>query len=47
MGATLFGFDPRSRKVLWTYKGEEPFQPPIVADGAVYVGGGNVFYCLK
>ncbi len=47
VGATLFGFDPKSRKLLWTYKGEEPFRPPIVAGGAVYVGVGDVFYCLK
>ena len=46
-GSTLFAFDPKSRKVLWTYKNENVFSPPIIGGGAVYVGAGNVFYCLK
>ena len=46
-GSTLFAFDPKSRKVLWTYKSEDVFSPPIIAGGAVFVGAGNVFYCLK
>ncbi len=46
-GATLFAVDPKAGKVLWTYAGEERFQPPIVADKAVYVAVGRTFYCLR
>jgi outer membrane protein assembly factor BamB len=45
-GQTLFAVGPHG-KVLWTYAGEEKFQPPIVADKAVYVAADNVFYCLR
>ena len=46
-GATLFAVDPKAHRVLWTFKGEESFLPPIVAGGSIFVGAGNVFYCLK
>ncbi|MEE8106928.1 MAG: PQQ-binding-like beta-propeller repeat protein [Planctomycetota bacterium] len=46
-GTKLFCVDPKARKRIWEYEGPERFQPPIVAGGAVYVGAGNVFYCLK
>lgn len=46
-GAMLFACDPKSGKVLWTYKGEERFQPPIVADKAVYVAAGRTLFCLR
>ncbi len=46
-GATLFAVDPKAGRVLWTYRGEDRFQPPIVADKAVYVAVGRVFYCLR
>ncbi|MFI5402946.1 MAG: PQQ-binding-like beta-propeller repeat protein, partial [Planctomycetota bacterium] len=46
-GKTLFACDPKAGKVLWTYAGEERFQPPIVADKAVYVAAGRTFYCLR
>lgn len=46
-GKTLFACDPKTGKVLWTYAGEERFQPPIVADKAVYVAAGRMFYCLR
>ena len=46
-GPLLFACDPKAGKVLWTYEGEENFRPPIVAGGALYVGAGDVFYCLR
>ncbi len=46
-GATLFAVDPKAGRILWTYAGEERFQPPIVADKTVYVAAGRVFYCLR
>jgi outer membrane protein assembly factor BamB len=46
-GATLFAVDPKRGRVLWTFAGEEKFQPPIVADKAVYVAAGTVFFCLR
>jgi outer membrane protein assembly factor BamB len=46
-GKTLFAVDPKARAVLWTFEGEERFQPPVVADRAVYVAAGRVFYCLR
>ena len=46
-GKTLFAADPKTGKVLWTFAGEERFQPPIVADKAVYVAAGRTFYCLR
>ena len=45
-GKTLFAIHPMGG-VLWTFTGEEPFQPPIVADKAIYVAADNVFYCLR
>ncbi|MHC4550171.1 MAG: outer membrane protein assembly factor BamB family protein [Planctomycetota bacterium] len=45
-GETLFAVDLKG-KLLWTYQGEAAFRPPIVADKAIYVGAGNVFYCLR
>jgi len=45
-GKTLFAVGPQGR-VLWTFQGEEKFQPPIVADKAIYVAADNVFYCLR
>ena len=46
-GATLFAVDPKARRVLWTFKGEDSFLPPVVAGGSIFVGAGNVFYCLR
>jgi len=46
-GQTLFAAEPKAGKVLWTYKGEERFQSPIVADKAIYVAAGKTFFCLK
>jgi outer membrane protein assembly factor BamB len=46
-GSTIFAYEPKSRKILWTYEGEDPFQPLIVADKSIYVGAGNVFYGLR
>jgi outer membrane protein assembly factor BamB len=46
-GKTLFAADPKTGKVLWTFAGEERFQPLIVADKAVYVAAGKTFYCLR
>ena len=46
-GTKLFCIDPKARKKIWEFEGPERFQPPIVAGGAVFVGAGNVFYCLK
>ena len=46
-GPLLFAVDPIAGTVLWTYEGEENFRPPIVANGALYVGAGDVFYCLR
>lgn len=46
-GPLLFAVDPNARTVLWTVKGEDDYKPPIVADGAVYVGAGSTFYCLR
>jgi outer membrane protein assembly factor BamB len=46
-GTTLFAVDVKKGQVLWTYAGEEKFQPPIVADKAVYVASGRIFYCLR
>ncbi|MHC4974640.1 MAG: outer membrane protein assembly factor BamB family protein [Planctomycetota bacterium] len=45
-GKTLFAVGPQGR-LLWTHVGEEAFLPPIVADKAIYVAAGNVFYCLR
>ena len=45
-GKTLFAVDPKGN-VLWTFEGEEKFQPPIVADKALYVAADNVFFCLR
>ncbi|MHC4135840.1 MAG: PQQ-binding-like beta-propeller repeat protein [Planctomycetota bacterium] len=46
-GSTLFAVDAKRGRVLWTFTGEERFQPPIVADKAIYVAAGSVFYCLR
>ncbi|MHC4818642.1 MAG: outer membrane protein assembly factor BamB family protein [Planctomycetota bacterium] len=46
-GSTLFAVDAKRGNVLWTFEGEEKFQPPIVADKAIYVAAGEVFYCLR
>ena len=46
-GPVLFAFDCGSGALAWNFRGEEPFLPPIVADGFLYAGAGNVFYCLK
>jgi len=46
-GATLFAADPKSGKLLWTFAGEERFQPPIVADKSVYVAAGRTLFCLR
>ncbi|MHC4974639.1 MAG: outer membrane protein assembly factor BamB family protein [Planctomycetota bacterium] len=46
-GSTLFAVETKTGRVLWTFAGEEKFQPPIVADKAIYVAAGNVFYCLR
>ena len=46
-GNTLFAVDAKKGQVLWTFQGEAKFQPPIVADKAIYVAADNVFYCLK
>ena len=45
-GKTLFAVDPKGN-VLWTFEGEGVFQPPIVADKAIYVAADNVFFCLR
>ena len=45
-GKTLFAVGPQG-SLLWTFTGEEKFQPPIVADKAIYVAADNVFYCLR
>ena len=39
--------DLKAQKILWTHEGKEKFLPPIVAGGALFVGSGNVFYCLR
>jgi len=46
-GKTLFACDPKAGKVLWTFAGEERFQPPIVSDKAIYVAAGRTFFCLR
>ncbi len=46
-GTSLFAVDPRAKKHLWTFALPDPPRPPIVADKMLYVGAGNVFYCLK
>ena len=46
-GDTLFAVDAKKGRVLWTFQGEGKFQPPIIADKAIYVAADNVFYCLK
>jgi outer membrane protein assembly factor BamB len=46
-GSTLFAVDTKTGRVLWTFEGEEKFQPPIVADKAIYVASGTVFFCLR
>ena len=45
-GKTLFAVGPKG-DLLWTFPGEEPFQPPIVADKMLYVAADNVFFCLR
>jgi len=46
-GTRLFAVDAKSKRLLWTFALPEPPRPPIVADRMLYVGAGNVFYCLK
>jgi len=46
-GTTLFAVDPKTGKLLWTYAGEERFQPPIVADKCLYVAAGRSVFCLR
>ncbi|MGQ0613827.1 MAG: outer membrane protein assembly factor BamB family protein [Planctomycetaceae bacterium] len=46
-GSALFAFDCARGEQAWTFRAEAPFLPPIVADGFLYAGAGNVFYCLR
>jgi outer membrane protein assembly factor BamB len=46
-GKTLFAYEVKSRKVLWTYEHTEAFKPITVADRCIYAGAGTSFYCLR
>ncbi|MHC4932333.1 MAG: PQQ-binding-like beta-propeller repeat protein [Planctomycetota bacterium] len=46
-GTTLFAYEVKSRRVLWTFEHTEAFQPIAVADKCIYVGAGTAFYCLR
>jgi outer membrane protein assembly factor BamB len=46
-GAKLFAVSAKDGEVLWTYDGEMPWAPPIVADRKLYAGAAEAFYCLK
>ena len=46
-GSKLFAVDAKTRKLLWTFEGEAPFRPPIVAGKALFVGAGDEFLCLR